>query len=98
VIVLGRKGFTVAVKGTNGFLCIVERSWGASTDDPDFWNPKVRSPICFNPAGARSYAPIFLMKFQDFYPMHIPRRTVVDGRLPPRTTFASEKRSKQKGR
>jgi hypothetical protein len=62
VMVLGRKGFTVAVKGTNGFLCIVERSWGAATDDPDFWNPKVRSPICFNPAGARTYAPIFLMK------------------------------------
>jgi hypothetical protein len=62
VMVLERKGFTVAVKGTNGFLCIVERSWGAATDDPDFWNPKVRSPICFNPAAARTYAPIFLMK------------------------------------
>jgi hypothetical protein len=62
VMVLGRKEFTVAVKGTNGFLCIVERSWGAATDDPDFWNPKVRSPICFNPAAARTYAPIFLMK------------------------------------
>jgi hypothetical protein len=62
VMVLGRKGFTVAVKGTNGFLCMVERSWGAATDDPDFWNPKVRSPICFNPAGARTFAPIFLMK------------------------------------
>jgi hypothetical protein len=64
VMVLGRKGFTVAVKGTNGFLCIVERSWGATTDDPDFWNPKIRSPICFNPAAARTFAPIFLMKTQ----------------------------------
>jgi hypothetical protein len=62
VMVLGPKGFTVAAKGTNGFLCIVERSWGATTDDPDFWNPKVRSPICFNPAAARTFAPIFLMK------------------------------------
>jgi hypothetical protein len=62
VMVLGRTGFTTAVKGTNGFLCIVERSWGAGTDDPEFWNPKVRSPICFNPAAARSFAPIFLMK------------------------------------
>jgi hypothetical protein len=62
VMVLGRKGFTTAVKGTNGFLCMVERSWGAATDDPEFWNPKVRSPICFNPPGARTYAPIFLMK------------------------------------
>jgi hypothetical protein len=62
VMVLGREGYTTAVKGTNGFLCVVERSWGAATDDPEFWNPKVRSPICFNPPGARTFAPIFLMK------------------------------------
>jgi hypothetical protein len=62
VMVLGKRGFTTAVKGTNGFLCMVERSWGAATEDPEFWNPKVRSPICFNPAAARSFAPIFLMK------------------------------------
>ena len=62
VMVLGRTGFTTAVKGTNGFLCIVERGWGATTDAPEFWNPKIRSPICFNPAAARSFAPIFLMK------------------------------------
>ena len=61
-MVLGPKGYTTAVKGTNGFLCIVERSWGAATDDPDFWNPKVRSPICFNPPAARTFVPIFLMK------------------------------------
>jgi hypothetical protein len=51
VMVLGPQGYTTAVKGTNGFLCIVERSWGAATDEPEFWNPKVRAPICFNPAG-----------------------------------------------
>jgi hypothetical protein len=62
VMVLGRKGFTTAVKGTNGFLCVVERSWGAATDAPEFWNPKIRSPICFNPQAARTFAPIFLMK------------------------------------
>jgi len=62
VMVLERTGYKTAVKGTNGFLCLVERSWGASTDHPDFWNPKVRSPICFNPAAAKSFAPIFLMK------------------------------------
>jgi hypothetical protein len=27
-----------------------------------FWNPKIRSPICFNPQGARTFARIFLMK------------------------------------
>ncbi len=62
VMVLGPKGYTTAVKGTNGFLCIVERSWGSATDDPKFWNPKVRGPICFNPAAASSFLPIFLMK------------------------------------
>jgi hypothetical protein len=34
VMVLGREGYTTAVKGTNGFLCIVERSWGAGDDEP----------------------------------------------------------------
>jgi hypothetical protein len=62
VMVLGPKGYTTAVKGTNGFLCIVERSWGAATDDPEFWNPKIRAPICFNPAAARTFARIYLMK------------------------------------
>ncbi len=62
VMVLGREGYTTAVKGTNGFLCIVERSWGAATDEPEFWNPKIRAPICFNPTAARTFAPIFLMK------------------------------------
>jgi hypothetical protein len=62
VMVLGPQGYTTAVKGTNGFLCIVERSGGAATDEPEFWNPKVRAPICFNPAAARTFVPIFLMK------------------------------------
>ena len=63
-MILGRKGFTTAAKGTNGFLCLVERSWGASTDAAEFWNPKIRSPICFNPQAARTFARIFLMKTQ----------------------------------
>src|SRR5690242_8989209 len=43
VMVLGPQGYTTAVEGKNGFLCLVERSWGAATDVPEFWNPKVRS-------------------------------------------------------
>jgi hypothetical protein len=62
VMVLGPKGYTSAGKGTNGFLCLVERSWGAATDEPEFWNPNVRSPICFNPQAAKTFVPIFLMK------------------------------------
>jgi hypothetical protein len=62
VMVLGRDGYTTAVKGTNGFLCIVERSWAQSEDDAEFWNPKMRAPHCFNAQAARSFAPIYLMK------------------------------------
>jgi len=62
VMVLGREGYKIAVKGTNGFLCIVERSWGQSTDQAEFWNPKMRAPHCFNAQAARTFAPIYLMK------------------------------------
>jgi len=53
IMVLGRHGFETAVKGKNGFVCIVERSW-TSAADADFWSPKVRTPICWNAAAARS--------------------------------------------
>jgi hypothetical protein len=53
VLVLGRHGFETAVKGKNGFVCIVERSW-TSAADADFWSPKVRTPICYNAAAAHS--------------------------------------------
>ncbi len=62
VLVLGRDGYTTAVKGGNGFVCLVERSWAKSTDDPEFWNPKVRAPLCVNAPAARTYLPIVLMK------------------------------------
>lgn len=53
ILVLGRHGFETAFKGKNGFVCLVERSW-TSTADPDFWDPRVRTPICWNAAAARS--------------------------------------------
>jgi hypothetical protein len=62
VMVLGKDGFTTAVKGSDGFVCVVERSWGASTDFPEFWNPKMRAPHCFNAQAARTFLPIFLFK------------------------------------
>ena len=54
VLILGRRGFEPAVKGTNGFVCIVGRGWTAAPD-AEFWNPKVRVPMCVNAAAARSY-------------------------------------------
>jgi len=57
VVVLKEHGYETAVKGKNGFVCIVERSWMAQWDFPEFWNPKMRGPICFNPAAVKSVLP-----------------------------------------
>jgi hypothetical protein len=54
VLVLARHGFETAVKGKNGFVCIVGRSWTSAADE-DYWDPKVRVPICVNAAAARTY-------------------------------------------
>src|SRR5580692_11133578 len=62
VLVLGRHGYETAVKGKNGFVCLVERGWTAGVDDPDFWNPKLRGPLCLNPQAARSYLPLTIRK------------------------------------
>jgi len=62
IMVLGRQGYTTAVAGTNGFLCYVERSWANTTHNPEFWNPKLRAPNCFNQAAAKSVAQLYLMK------------------------------------
>jgi hypothetical protein len=62
VMVLGRHGYETAIPGKNGFVCIVERSWTAGIDDPDFWNPKLRGPICFNSIATRTYLPLTIKK------------------------------------
>ena len=59
VLVLGARGYEDAAKGKNGFTCLVERSWAADFDDPQFWNPKNRSPVCFNAAATRSVLPAY---------------------------------------
>lgn len=62
VLVLGEHGFERAVKGKNGFVCLVERGWFASFDNPVFWNPKIRGPDCLNPAAVSSVLPANLEK------------------------------------
>ena len=62
VMVLGSHGYETAAKGTNGFVCLVERSWATTFDDPQFWNPKLRAPHCFNAAAARSVMPAYLKR------------------------------------
>jgi hypothetical protein len=60
VLVLGQKNFETAVKGTNGFVCVVGRAFAGPLNNPEFWNPKNRSPICWNPPAARSLLPYAL--------------------------------------
>jgi len=55
--VLGAHGYVTAVTGTNGFTCEVDRSWTKAFDDDNFWNPKVRTPICFNGPATRTVLP-----------------------------------------
>jgi len=62
VLILDRRGYETAVKGKNGFVCLVQRAWFSGLDDTEFWNPKGRAPICFNPQGARSVLPTYLKR------------------------------------
>ena len=57
ILVLTRQGYETAVKGDNGFVCAVERSWMSQYDFPQFWNPHMRGPLCYNPAAVRSILP-----------------------------------------
>jgi len=60
VLVLGRDGYKTAIAGKNGFTCLVERSWMSPFDRPEFWNPKIRGPICYNPEAVRTVLPYTL--------------------------------------
>jgi len=61
ILVLGRHGYETAVGGKNGFVCAVERGWMGPFEGDfagNFWNPKIRGPLCFNPPAARSILPL----------------------------------------
>jgi len=58
VLVLTPRGYETAANGGNGFVCLVERSWSDGSDDPEFWNPKARAPLCLNAPAVRSYLPL----------------------------------------
>ena len=62
VLVLTRNGFVEAIAGTNGFTCLVLRSFSGLLTDPDFWNPRVRAPHCFNPPAAWTVLPEILRR------------------------------------
>jgi hypothetical protein len=62
VLVLTPKGYAEAAHGTNGFTCIVMRSFAGAPDDPGFWTPQVSAPHCFNPPAARTVLPAVLAR------------------------------------
>lgn len=59
ILVLSRSGYRTAVKGTNGFVCLVERSWAMGFADSEFWNPNFRAPMCDNSAAVRTVLPSY---------------------------------------
>lgn len=62
VLVLGERGYVTAVKGTNGFVCLVVRAWDNEINSVEFWNPKLRGPECLNPPAVRSVLPRYLVR------------------------------------
>jgi hypothetical protein len=62
VLVLTRSGYEKAISGSNGFVCAVERSWMSQYDFPQFWNPHMRGPLCYNPAAVRSILPFTIRR------------------------------------
>jgi hypothetical protein len=62
VLVLEKDGYHSAIEGKNGFTCIVERGWMSPLDSTDFWNPKLRGPICYNPPAVRSILPYTILR------------------------------------
>jgi len=62
ILVLTRRGYETAVEGKNGFVCMVDRAWQAPFANPEFWNPRIRGPLCLNPQAVRSVLPLELKR------------------------------------
>ncbi|HLI94866.1 MAG TPA: hypothetical protein VKT72_02140 [Candidatus Baltobacteraceae bacterium] len=62
VLVFTKRGYVVAAKGSNGWVCLVGRMWTAGFDDPEFWNPKGRGAGCLNPPAVKSVLPQYLAR------------------------------------
>lgn len=62
ILTLDKDGYEPAVKGDNGFVCFVQRSWANDFDNGQFWNPRIRTPQCWNAAAVRSMLPDYLSR------------------------------------
>lgn len=95
VLVLGRRGYETAVRGNNGFVCMVERGWVGALDSPEMWNPRIRGADCLNAPAARSILPLALLRTRMLLAGHLPgevaaaiRETLGKAELPPVETGA----------
>lgn len=62
VLILGKRGYETVAAGHNGFTCLVERGFMSPFDSPEFWNPKLRGPVCYNAAASRSVLPYTILR------------------------------------
>ena len=63
VLVLTSDGYSIARQGTNGFVCLVERSWAGSFRYVGaFWDPQIRAPICYNRHAANYVLPLYILR------------------------------------
>lgn len=63
VLVLRRDGYAERRAGTNGFTCLVERSWSSPIGmHGDFFNARLRAPICYNAEAARTNLGDYLLR------------------------------------
>jgi len=76
-LVLTPHGYVTAIEGNNGFTCMVERAWMSPVDNLEFWNPKNRSPICYNPPATRSIVP-FTIKTTELVLMHLSKTQIFE--------------------
>jgi hypothetical protein len=54
ILTLSAVGYNVAVQGTNGFTCLVERAWVQPYNKTPWWSLKIKTPVCYNSAAAKS--------------------------------------------
>jgi hypothetical protein len=65
VYVLRATGHQKVRDGSNGFTCVVQRGWSSplmARVGPDFFTPKLRAPICYNPSASRTIFPEYLRR------------------------------------
>lgn len=66
VLVLRQDGYVWVLTGSNGFTCLVQRSWStaltAENPDHEFWDPRLRLPVCYNEEASRTVLAEYLRR------------------------------------